>query len=57
MSCYFVQIFVKLERTGKTSRCAMNLTLTPLRKARELYWMLKLKTVFPYRLNYRVDNE
>ena len=45
-SDYFVRIIEKLEGTGKTSRGAMDLTVKPLRKARELYWMLKLRTVF-----------
>ena len=31
----------------------MDLTVKPLRKARELYWLLKLRTVFPYGLNDR----
>ena len=35
----------------------MDLTVKPLRKARELYWMLKLRTVFPYGLNDRVGDE
>ena len=54
---YFVQIIEKLEGTGKTYRGAMDLTVTPLRKAGEFYWILKLRTVFPYGLNDRVGDE
>jgi len=35
----------------------MDLAVKPLHKARELYWMLKLRTVFPYGLNDRVGDE
>ena len=54
---YFVQIIEKLEGSGKTSRGAMDPKVKPLRKARELHWMLKLRTVFPYGLNDRVGDE
>ena len=56
-SVYFVQIIEKLEGTGKTSRGGMDLTVKLLRKACELYWMLKLRTVFPYGINDRVGDE
>ena len=35
----------------------MDLTVKPLRKARELHWIVKLRTVFPYGLNDRMCDE
>ena len=29
----------------------------PLRKTRETYWMHKLRTIFPYGLNDRIEDE
>ena len=54
---YKVQILEKLEGNGRTARGAIDPTLTCKRKERELYWMLKLRTVFPYGLNDRIGDE
>ena len=35
----------------------MDLAAKPLRKARETYWMHKLRTIFPYGLNDRIEDE
>ena len=47
----------KLEGTGRTNRNAMDVTAKPVRKARERYWMMELRTVHPYGLNDRVEDE
>jgi len=54
---YEVQILEKLEGSGRTDRNAMDMGAKPLRKSRELFWMLKLRTVYPYGLNDRVGDE
>ena len=54
---YQVQILEKLEGNGRTARGALDASQTSKRKARELYWMLKLRTVYPYGLNDRVGDE
>ena len=54
---YKVQILEKLEGNGRTARGALDASQTSRRKARELYWTLKLRTVFPYGLNDRVGDE
>ena len=54
-SKYTVQIIEKLEGTGRTERNAIDPAETSKRRAREVHWMLKLRTVFPYGLNDRVD--
>lgn len=56
-SKYKVQILEKLEGNGRTERGAIDSKITSLRKSRELYWMLQLRTVYPYGLNDRVGNE
>ena len=54
---YNVQILEKLEGTGRTSRGALDASQTSKRKARELYWILKLRTAYPYGLNDRLGDE
>ena len=54
---YKVQILEKLEGNGRTARGALDASQTSRRKERELYWMLKLRTVFPYGLNDRIGDE
>ena len=56
-SGYTVQILEKLDGDGRTDRRALDPTKTALRKGRELHWMLKLRTVFPYGLNDRIGDE
>ena len=45
-SSYSVSILEKLEGNGHTKRKALDPSQTAIRKARELHWMLKLRTVF-----------
>ena len=52
---YTVQIIEKLEGNGRTKRGAIDPSETSKRRAREIHWMLKLRTVFPYGLNDRID--
>ena len=54
---FSVQILEKLEGNGRTARGALDASITSKRKERELYWMLKLRTVFPYGLNDRIGDE
>lgn len=54
---YTVQILEKLEGEGRTARGALDASITSKRKERELYWMMKLRTVFPYGLNDRIGDE
>ena len=54
---YEVQILEKLEGSGRTDRNAMDISAKPLRKNRELHWMMKLRTVYPYGLNDRIGDE
>ena len=35
----------------------MDVASKSIRKARELHWMMQLRTVYPYRLNDRVGDE
>ena len=35
----------------------MDVASKPVRKVRELYWMMELRTVYPYGLNDRVGEE
>ena len=56
-STYSVSIIEKLEGTGQTDRGSMDAKATPARKARELYWMHELRTIFPYGLNDRIGDE
>ena len=49
-SSYTVNILEKLEGTGRTDRNAMDVTSKPVRKARERYWMIELRTAYPYGL-------
>ena len=46
-----------LPGTGRTDRNAMDVTSKPVTKTRELYWMMELKTVYPYVLIDRVGDE
>ena len=52
---YTVQIIEKLVGNGRTVRGAIDPSETSKRRSREVHWMLKLRTVFPYGLNDRVD--
>ena len=56
-SSYKVQFVEKLIGNGRTKRKAIDPEHTALRKKRELYWMLELRTIFPYRLNDRIGDE
>ena len=51
---FSVQILEKIEGNGRTDRGAIDATQTAFRKQRELHWMLKLRTVYPYGLNDRI---
>ena len=54
---YSVQILEKIDENGRTDRGAIDATQTAFRKQRELHWMLKLRTVYPYGLNDRIGDE
>ena len=56
-STYKVHIIEKLHGNGRAKRRAVDQEKTVLRKQRELYWMLELRTVFPYGLNDRIGDE
>ena len=52
-----VQIIEKLDGDGRNGGKCLDPRSTKERKERELHWMLKLRTVYPYGLNDRVGNE
>ena len=54
---YSVRILEKLPGSGRTEENVMDMDSKPLRKARELHWMLKLRTIYPYGLNDRIGDE
>ena len=51
-----VQIIEKLPGNGRKGKY-LDPKSTKYRKERELHWMLKLRTVYPYGLNDRVGDE
>ena len=52
---YSVQIIEKWQGNGRTSHGAFGLVEAVLRRNRETEWLLKLRTVYPYGLNEKVD--
>ena len=54
---YTVQILEKLEGNGRTPRGAIDPSQTAHKKSREMYWMLQLRTIYPYGLNDPVGDE
>ena len=54
---YSVQIIEKIKGSGRTERGAIDVKTTSERKQREVHWMLKLRTVYPYGLNDRIGDE
>ena len=54
---YTVNILEKLEGSGRTERDAMDVSSKWQRKEREKFWMMTLRTVFPYGLNDRIGDE
>ena len=52
---YSVQIIEKWQGNGRTSCGAIDLGETVLRRKRETEWILKLRTVYPYDLNEKVE--
>ena len=52
---YSVQIIEKWQGNSRTSRWAISLGEAVLRRKRETEWMLKLRTIFSYGLNEKVD--
>ena len=56
-SSYAVNIIEKLGGKGRTDRNTMDFEAKPIRKARETYWMQELRTIFPYGLNDRIEDE
>ena len=52
-----MQIIEKIEGDGRTACKTVGPTQATFRKQRELYWMLTLRTVFPYGLNDRIGDE
>ena len=56
-SDYSVQILEKLEGTGRTERKAIDVGVTCHRRKREEFWMKTLRTVYPYGLNDRVNDD
>ena len=56
-SQYSVKILEKLSGSGRTENDSMDISSNPIRKQRELHWMLKLRTIYPYGLNDRIGDE
>ena len=54
---YTVQIIEKLEGNGRTERGGLDAKSTQLRKQREVFYMNKLRTVYPYGLNDLTDED
>jgi len=54
-SGYTVQIIENWVGNGRTERNSIDLGLATLRRKRESEWILKLRTVYPFGLNERVD--
>ena len=52
---YSVQIIEKWQGNGRTSQSAIDFGEAAIRRKRETEWMLKLRTVYPYGLNEKVD--
>ena len=52
---YTVQIIENWIGNGRTDRNSIDLGLATLRRKRESEWILKLRTVYPFGLNERVD--
>ena len=50
-----VQIIEKWQGNGRTSHGAVDLGQAVLRRKRETEWMLKLRTLYPYGLNEKMD--
>ena len=52
---FSVQIIEKWQGNGRTSHGAVDLGEAVLRRKRETEWMLKLRTLYPYGLNEKMD--
>ena len=52
---YTVQIIENWRGNGRTERNSIDLGIASLRRKRESEWILKLRTVYPFGLNERVD--
>ena len=52
---FSVNIIEKWKGKGRTEHGSIDLGLAVLRRKRETEWMLKLRTVYPYGLNDKVD--
>ena len=52
-SSYSVTITEKLKGTDRTDRSGMDKLFQPLRKARKRFWMMELRIMYLYGLNYR----
>ena len=52
---YTVQIIENWIGNGRTNRNSIDLGLATLRRKRESEWILKLRTLYPFGLNERVD--
>ena len=48
---YKIKILEKIEGNGRTARGALDPCCTQYRKSRKIYWIKKLPTTYPYRLN------
>ena len=56
-SSYTVNVIEKLEGTRRADRNTMDFVAKPIQKARETYWIHELRTIFPYCLNDRIEDE
>ena len=52
---YSAEIIEKWQDSGRTSRGPIKLGEAVLREKRKTEWMLKLRTMYPYGLNEKVD--
>ena len=53
----YVNVTEKLPGSGRTEDTIMETSLNSLGKERELQWMFKLHTVYPYGLNDKIVDE
>ena len=52
-----VQTLKELEGNDRAARNALDASITSIRKQSEKTWMLKLRTIYPYGLNYCLGDE
>ena len=56
-SSYSVTIIEKLKVTNRTDQNGMDKSSQPLRKAKKRYWMMELRTLYPYSKKTKMKTE